>query len=178
MISKLKTIELSFVVLIIIVLSLIMLNNSSITGFVTTDTYTQKLDLTIEDNQLLEIASLNEKPIKITSLKLSGEVIGNGLTEIYLTDNNQKWLVYSNLEKEGDGFSKITGTVVRIFEKEKLTGDVVAMENYETVSGPFKQACEQTCYLENLNQANYYLEVWVQKGAKLRLIDLNYRIEE
>ncbi len=178
MISKIKAIEWSFVVLALIVLSLVLMNKSSITGFVTSDAFSQEIDIIAVESQAIALESLSQKSVSLSSLRVSGEVVGKGLAEIYITDGFKKWLVFSNLQKKKAGLDSITGALFRIYEKEKLDGDVILPDGYETTTGAFNNACVDSCLLDSIAGSEYILEIWLQSETNVRLTELKYTIRE
>ena len=176
-----RSIELSVICLILLVFALIVSKNPSITGFMTTNTFTQKLNLDISESKLIGIESLSSEPIKLTSLMISGKVTGEGLVEIYLVDGSQRLLVYSNLQKKKNSVPQITGMAtgtVKVYEKEKLNGHIVTPEDYNTLKGAFTQECFETCFLNEQESLFHDLEVWVQPGTKVKITELKYSIIE
>lgn len=176
---SLKSIELGIVCLLILVFSLVAANNPSITGHVTSEIHIQKLDFEVTESTLIGVESISNKPLKLTSLMVSGKVIGEGLAEIYLTSGKEKKLVYTNLQKKKKGLSAITGQAagaVRVYEKAELRGNVVSPEGYQTIEETFGNACVETCFLEGNKQTFYDLEVWVQPGTKMLISELKYSV--
>lgn len=176
-----RSVEFTVLILAVLVFALVTSNKPGITGFVTTEVHSQKLDIELAESSLVSIESISDSPIRLSSLKLSGEVRGNGLVEIYLTDGNHKKLVYTNLQKKKKGMIEITGRAtggVRVYKKAKLSGSVVRPEGYEVVQEAFNQACVETCSFDDGSQKYYDLEVWVQSGAKVRITELRYSLIE
>ncbi len=176
-----QKVELGFAVLAVFVFSLFMINNPSIAGFVTAETFTQKVDITLEESARIAVESISKKPIQLNSLMVSGNIEGNGLVEIYLVSGADKWLVYSNLKKKATGLTKLTGIAtgaMRIYEEGKLDGEIIRPENYQTITGPFKHACADTCFVTGLPRTYYFLEIWLQQGTKLQLDEIKYGIRE
>src|SRR3990167_1825551 len=72
--------------------------DSGITGFVSIETKKQKLDLSIENSQSYILTTSSKEPFQITSLKLSGEIIGQGIVKAYIDNGQyQRILIYSNI---------------------------------------------------------------------------------
>lgn len=179
--KSIKLIEFVGAAVAVFLLTLFMANNPSITGFVTTETFVQKLNFEVTESQLIGIESISNSPLQITSLRLSGEVIGNGLAEIYLNEGRQKKIIYSNLQKKKKGMLGITGHVtgaVRVYEKAGLRGELVRPEGYQTKQEVFKDACIETCTLEGLKGTFYDIEIWVQPGTRVKITELKYNIIE
>ena len=176
-----RSIELSVICLILLVFALIVSTGPSITGFMASETYTQKINLELSESKIIGIDSLSSEPLKLSSLKLSGKVIGEGPVEIYLVDGSKRLLVYSNLQEKQKGLPQITGAAtgsVRLSVKETLNGQVIKPENYDTEQGFFNQECEETCFLNEQESSFHDLEIWVQPGTKVRITELKYSVIE
>jgi hypothetical protein len=179
--KSIKIIEILAATTAVLLLTFFIANNPSITGYATTEILTQKLDFETSESKLVGIESLSYKPIKLTSLMISGEIIGDGLVELYLINNKEKKLIYSNLQKKKSGFSKITGQVtgaIRLYEKADLRGELIVPETYITKAEKFNNVCIETCHLKNLDKNLYEIEIWLQPGTKVRLTELKYSIIE
>jgi len=176
-----KSIELSVICVLLLVMALLVVNQPSITGYMATETFTQKLNLGISESRLIGVESLSSEPIKLSSLKISGKVIGDGLAEVYMVDEYKRLLVYSNLQKKKINVPPITGMTtgaMKVYEKEKLNGQIVKPENYETIEGAFNQECVETCFIDEKKSSFHDLEVWVQPGTEIIITELRYSIIE
>jgi hypothetical protein len=170
-----------------------------ITGFVSVETKKQLIDLTIANPQSYILTTENEVPFYLTSLKFSGEVIGEGIVEAYLDNNQgQKVLIYSNVQaKDGGlntvtGMDKVTGQVVG--DDEPYEGDTLVIEHLEnlgpfnqtlapnefTTTGTFENQCAHTCFTEILLQKDiaYQLLFYVEEGTILKLNEITYTIRK
>jgi hypothetical protein len=174
-----------------------------IVGFVPVEIKSQPIDITAK--QTTKLVMFSEKPdqFSLTSLRLSGEVIGNGRAEIVLDNGlGQELLIYSNVkQKEGN---QITGMAVD--ESQPLPADVkidnVAAEqawikitdsgtaldetpsqslgeDKTTTAGAFQNECLKTCYMNmKMKQGLYYtLKVRVDAGTEVKITELKYTLE-
>lgn len=169
-----------------------------ITGFVSVETKKQKIDLTIANSQSYILTTSSQEPFYLTSLKLSGEVIGEGIAKVYITSEGQKVLVYSNIIKKDQGLDTITGM-------DKITGNVVGsnqeteedsliiehLENIEAepttlaedeaiTSGTFEDTCIDSCFIEMLLNKDiaYQLLLYVEEGTILNINEISYTIKK
>src|SRR3990172_984096 len=101
---------LSVIVLTVIVVTL-FLGKPSVTGFVSTETYTQSIDIDVFESQRFVLSS-DGQLLRLSSFSMAGSVNGNGLINVYLTDGAKKWLVFSNKKKPGSSMEDITGMAV------------------------------------------------------------------
>src|SRR3990172_6199541 len=102
---------LSVVVFTIIIVTLFV-GRPSITGFVSTETFTQPIDIDVSESQRFVLSSESGMLLKLSSFSMASTVVGNGLVNVYLTDGVKNWLVFSNKWKEGSSMEEITGMAV------------------------------------------------------------------
>lgn len=183
---------------LVLTLTLYLLGNPNITGFLSLDFVMQDLDMTLTQSQNYIISSDSTEPFILTSFKLSGEVIGDGIVEIYLDNNlGQQLLIYRNVKSKG-GMSMITGMVVA-GEKNTAEGKAeketylmldpgYAIENTKIngisddekiVEGVFSNECTDTCFMkmELSENASYNLLFKIEPGTVLKLDNIIYTIE-
>lgn len=169
-----------------------------ITGYVSIESKKQKIDLTIANSQSYVLTTSSQEPFYLTSFKLSGEVIGEGIAKVYLTAKDQKILVYSNILKTDQGLDTITGM-------DKITGNVVGteqetgedsliiehLENIQTEpitlakdqtisQGTFDDVCIDSCFIEMLLNKDiaYQLLLYVEEGTVLNINEISYTIRK
>lgn len=103
-------IEITVAVLLIMVSVIALFPNKGITGYISVETKSKTLNLTISNSQSYVLTTNNEALFYLTSIKVSGEVIGKGIAEMYVDNGKeQKALVYSNVVKKEKGVPSITG---------------------------------------------------------------------
>jgi hypothetical protein len=84
--------------------------DTSYTGYVVGDFYSDNVDIPVKYSQDFLVADSNLESHSLNAFGVTGKVIGEGNAEIYLEDaNGQRVLVYSNKPKTG--FLGITGLV-------------------------------------------------------------------
>ena len=168
-----------------------------ITGYVSVETKTQSIDLTIANSQSYILTTNSEKSFYLTSLKISGEVIGDGIAKVYISNNKgEKALIYSNVVKKNKGLDsitglgKITGGVVGansadegdsliIEHLENIGGDVgVIGEDEILTSGVFENKCVDSCFIEMLLSKDnaYQLLFYVQEGTVFKVNGVQYTV--
>ena len=196
---KIQQIEIIAAVVLLLVSVVSFFPKAGITGFVSVETKKQLVDLTIANSQSYILTTNQEKPFYLTTLKLSGEIIGNGTVKAYIRNSQgQKILVYSNIIKKGSGLnavtgmSRITGNVVGtntqtegnyllIEHLENIEGEKSNIAKDETLaSGLFENQCLDSCFIEMLlNKDNaYQLLFYVDDGTILKVKELVYAIKK
>jgi len=194
--TKLHQIEIMGAVVLLLISIISFFPKAGITGYVSVETKKQKIDLTIANSQSYILTTNSPEPFYITNLKLSGEVIGDGIAKAYIMNaQNQKILIYSNVMEKGQGLDEITGM-------DRITGNVVGtdleeiseedlviehLENIEgglggvtkdemIYSGPFQDTCIDSCFIEILLNQDiaYQLLFYVEQGTILKINEIIY----
>lgn len=195
----LKKIAVVIVILIILIVALIFLSNQSITAYVPADFKAQQLNMVIDKSQSFILTTNNQEPYTLTSLRVSGEITGNGLAEIYLADiTGQTILIYRNINKKTSGMEAITGMAVVgksssytkgeldkllliIPDKELKETPVRLLAGDEEIkSGIFSNACKDSCFMAMQMSKNnkYHLVVKVEPGTVLKITGIGYTTQE
>lgn len=194
--KKIHQIEIIAAVVLLLVSIASFFPKAGITGFVSVETKKQRIDLTIANSQSYILTTNSEEPFYLTSLKVSGEVIGKGLVKAYITNQDQKILIYSNTVKKEQGLDTITGM-------NKITGNVVGtdseteeliiehLENIEAelgeiaederlFTGGFENQCIDSCFIEMLlnKDTAYQLLFHVEEGTILKINEVIYTIRK
>ena len=192
--NKLTQVEVIAAVLLILLLSLFLFKAKGITGFVSYDFAIQDLDMTIDRSQSYVLTSGSEKPFDLTSFKLGGEVLGDGVVEVYLDNGKgQELLVFRNSRAVGSGMQKITGMAVEGEEPQEgrwlllspMQGSASdepprrLPPDEEPVSGVFSNECGDTCFIsmELSNELSYELIFRIEPGTVLGLDNIIYTID-
>jgi hypothetical protein len=167
------------VVVLTVIIAALFLGKPSITGFVSTETYTQPLDIDVFESQRFVLSSQSGDLLKLSSFSIAGTVTGNGVVNVYLTDGVRKWLVFANRRKAGSSMEQITGMAVselNIEPSEKLNRIETLPEGYEARSGAFQNECLETCVLdeEMFNKPELYLDVIIEPGTSLYISEIRY----
>lgn len=186
-----KQIKMWYVALVfaMFVFGMTFLPNPGITGHVLMDAGYQILDISVDESQVYVMSSDYEDPLTITSLRLSGEIIGEGKAEVYLDNGaGQKLLLYSNILDSRE-VNHITGMAVADEEdiEEKALLNLIPAEKTGYIdaeledgvvfdSGKFANRCKETCIInmELSKDINYKLEFKVSEGVELRLEHMIY----
>ncbi len=199
--EKIHQIEIVAAVVLVLVSVISFFPNPGITGYVSVDTKTQEIDLTIANSQSYIFTTKSQEPLHLTSLKISGEVIGEGIVNAYVDNGQgQKLMIYSNIVKKDKGLGGITGL-------SEITGDAIGpgqetqeeennlvieyLENIEgelgeaaedeiIASGNFENECVDTCFIEMTlaEGISYQLLFYVEEGTILKLNRIRYNIRE
>ena len=200
--KKIHEIEIIAAVLLLIVSFLSFFPNAGITGYVSVESKTQAVDLAIVNSQSYILTTNAEEQFHLTSLKLSGEVIGDGIAKAYIDNGQgQKILIYSNVAKKAKGLTTVTGM-------DKITGGVVGVDSetdadsliidyleniddvkeelteiaddQELLKGQFNDECTDSCFIEMLldKDIGYQLLFYVEEGTILNIYELIYTIRK
>jgi hypothetical protein len=176
-----------------------------IVGFVPVEIKSQLISLVATEPTSFVIFSEREEQFELTSLRISGEVIGTGRAEIVLDNGlGQELLLYSNIkQKQGN---MITGMAVRgggeplpedaeikhidpsqAWFKIAPNEDLEVAErpteelgdDKQAVAGEFQHSCVDTCYMNmKMKLGLYYtLKVKLDPGTEVRINELKYMLE-
>lgn len=195
--KRLHQLEILAAVVLLLVSIASFFPKPGITGYVSVETKKQKIDLTIANSQSYILTTSSLEPFYLTSLKLSGEVTGEGIAKVYLSSKDQKILVYSNIIKKNQGLDaitgmdKITGNVVGsnsetedyliIEHLENIEGEAATVAEDETIaSGTFEDICIDSCFIEMLLNKDiaYQLLLYVEEGIVLNINEISYTIRK
>lgn len=197
--KRIHQIEIMVAVILLLISIASFFPKPGITGYVSVETKKQKIDLTIANSQSYIMTTNSQEPFYLTSIKLSGEVVGEGIAKVYISSSQgQKILIYSNVvKKEGGmntvtGMGKITGNAVR--DDSKTEGDYLVIEHLENIegglgaiskdesliSGSFKDECMDSCFIEMLLNKDmaYQLLLYVEEGTILKINEIGYTIRK
>ena len=195
----LKKVEVGLAVVLILSLGVFMLGNPNITGYLSLDFVMQDLDIMVGESQSIILTSTNTEPVTLTSFKLSGEIIGEGMAEVYLDNGQgQKLLVYRNAREKRKAMSTITGLFIegekqienkKAEEKSYLVLNPGRMiedaelselaEDEEVVAGVFSNECTDTCFIkmELSDKTAYQLIFNLEPETELKLDSIVYTVE-
>jgi hypothetical protein len=182
-------VEVILIVALIIVIPLALFK-PSITGFVASDLFRQNLNFTVDKSQALDITSVSGQQVFISSLSLSGEVIGPGGVAIYLSNKaGEKVLVYTNIGQAKSKPNFITGAAIGAeTEVQAAKGDSILLNYGRELTWPgnigigspgaFVNTCAQSCYLDpnKFTSKDFELQVFVEPGTKVKITEIFYTI--
>jgi len=148
-----------------VLVTALLATDSGITGFVSTETVSQDVNLRVDSSQRYELKTDGF----VSSLSISGDVKGSGLVNVYLTDGANELLVYSNKRKLSSAMQHITGlSTMDIEPKGRIDRIDTLPGEYVTVSGAFESQCAQTCVLSEM-QSPLYLDFVVDPGTSIHI---------
>jgi hypothetical protein len=178
------------VVLFVIVLFIVPKQNMlSITGFVSTETQRQQVNLEISQSTSFLLKNVIDAPLSVMHLSITGSVVGDGAAQVFLKDGARQVLVYSNIHKKKTGLIGITGSFVDVPAPtgeqgkfiEILQGDSIQTtptvpEGYETAEESFKDSCVESCTLsaEFYNNEGYTLDVLVSPETTINIDEIDF----
>ncbi len=171
------------------------MGNPSITGYQSYETLVANLGITVSQSQVYTMTTPSDSNLMITSIRLSGKVIGDGVAEVYLDNGlGQRILIYTNKEKTQDSLGSITGMVVKTQDEKAIpVNNIILQEQGSTEEAPsplskneairngrFTNSCVDSCYLKMVinSKTHYKLLFLVDKGTTLRLDKLYYTLEK
>jgi len=196
--KRIHEIEIAVAVVLVLVSVAMLFPRPGITGYISYEIKTHEINLTIANSQSYVLTTDSNEPFIVTSLRLSGEVIGDGIAKAYVSDKDQKILIYSNVIKKGSGLGGITGM-------DKITGEATAvdteteesnlviahLENIETKleeisedetlsSGNFDLICIDSCFIDMLLNKDlaYTFMFYVEEGTILKINKIVYTIKK
>ena len=178
--------------------------NPTITGFVPATILTQNLSISINQSQDFLVTSESQSRFTVTSLKISGNISGNGKVKVFLDNGKgEEVLIYENVEKsrESKGLVSVTARVIEPNKKEqgqKESLDSKALilkplknplrkeeftdtnDTNNIVNGPFFNQCIETCAMSmKLSKGiSYRLVALVEENTTLTIKEIIYQIEE
>lgn len=200
--ARIRFVKVEFAILMIcLVLLALVFSRPEIVGYASTSIHNQDLDLVISQSQRFYLRSVHQFPIHLTSLTMSGEVIGEGTAAIYLSNQQgEKQLVYRNAKRKDSTHNRVTGTSTAgtkllgsdmtgsalPLKEEKpvldlLEGPVLMQfeslhPSYKAVSGKFSHMCVDSCLLQEKKFTGSYfiLDFYLQPGTKVKISDIVY----
>jgi len=155
-----------------------------ITAFVSSDIFTQNVDIEIDRSQSYYLSS--EPEFKLTSLRLTGVVEGSGIVRILIEDSEGKQLlIYTNIKDKNPrnlitGYAVAEGNLAISPSKEALSPlNEQLPEDKIAVSGQFYNECVESCFMSAIisPQGNAKLIFQLEEGAKVKLTGLSYTNE-
>lgn len=103
--------EFALIIMFLLIITLFF-SRPEVIGYASTNVHNQNLDLLIEQSQMYHLRSVYPTPVHLTSMQLSGEIIGDGTVSVYLdNEKGSRVLVFNNQKREGSQINRITGTV-------------------------------------------------------------------
>ncbi|MBD3354537.1 hypothetical protein GF361_00970 [Candidatus Woesearchaeota archaeon] len=183
---------------LVLVSTLLLFQDSGITGHFSADFRSQILDMEVKESQTYSISTNSLDPIYITSLRLTGNIIGYGGVEIYIEDQGEKFLIYQNIKEKETGLTSITGMAVaeaaepegneaeekllliEPLEQIKWENRLSLSENQEFAMGLFSNKCKDTCYIEMpvSSKDRYKLVFMIEPGTIVNINKIIYTLKE
>ena len=199
--EQIKKVEIFAVICLLLVGVLTFFSYPGLTGHVSSDISTQSVDFLINQSQLFEITTDSVSSFHITSFRLSGLVIGDGIAEIYLDNRQGQWLlVFNNIRDKSGGMEGLTGITAKVvgtdidlneIDPEKFLivkplniinqGPInKPEEGQEVFDGAFESECDETCFIdmEMNHNLGYNLIFRVEPGVKIHLTKVQYIVKE
>ena len=190
-------VEIIGAVTLVLVLGIVFLGGPSITGYQLLDFVVEDLDISVSQSQEYTLSGSGEDFL-LTSLKVAGEVIGDGKVEVYLDNGNgQRLLIYANNRPYANSMELITGMAISPEELESgeepkqgshLLIDPLRFtdekpkplkEEEQTDSGAFANECVDSCFIRMLmsEETVYALVFLVEEGTTLRVDKIFYTVD-
>lgn len=163
--------ELTIIVTSILLMALYF-SDTTVTGFASTQVFFKKLDVSISQSQSFLIDGLK----RLSSLTLTGEIVGSGVVMIVL-DNGAggRKVVYSNVGQE----RQFVSTKEVGYESTVSLVLQYALAGYPEWKGVklegLFESCMEACVIDSSwNQQDFTLNVYVEPGTKVILRKITY----
>ena len=153
-------------------------------GWSSSDVITEDLNILVEQSQ--EYIMETEDDFILTSLRLTGSIVGEGVVKIFYVDSSGgSYLVYTNVKEKKSG-NLITGMAVAdpvsIGLKPSTEGSPISNsigENQEISSDIFYNECVDTCFMSSTfnSEASNKLVFQLGEGVSLKINQLSYTTE-
>lgn len=163
------------------------------TGYVNVDINTVHLDEMAFDGTRLIISSLDGQPIPMGAARISGRVYGEGDVTVYLVSGEQRYLVYSNADRQdqfwagGEPRGEIARTSVldsssfsfgsnteMVLQLGVIYGDTqagISTDNPKYI----RSACRETCRLHGKADSSMYVFVFeMEPGVMFEVTDIGF----
>ena len=196
--NKLKKIQLFVAVSLLLVSVTLLFKNPGITGHFSADFRSQILSITMDKSQSYLFSTNSPEPTYVSSLRVSGEIIGSGSVQIFIEDNGQRFLIYKNQKEKEQGLPSVTGMAVasgRIPEDiEESTEKLLLLEPLDTLrweelslseqqefaAGAFDNKCADTCFIDMSvsSEESYKLIFMIEPGTRLKLNKIIYTLKD
>jgi len=134
--------EFAIIIMLLLMFTLIF-PKPKVIGYASTNIHTHNTDLLLDSSKEFYMESIYQNPVHLTSLRISGEVIGSGTVNVNLDDGQGgRVLVFTNQKRTDSQINKITGG--SFFESGSLnsgmglsglsvTGDALPLKTEEPV---------------------------------------------
>ncbi|MBW3004968.1 hypothetical protein KY310_04000 [Candidatus Woesearchaeota archaeon] len=195
--ARIRFVKVEFAVLMIcLVLLALVFSRPEIVGYASTNVHSQDLNLVVEQSQRFYLRSLVPEPVHLTSLTISGEIVGKGTVSIYLdNENGRRNIVYKNIKRKDSTHNRITGVsimggsltgnsiqtedenpVLDLLEGPVLSGYEFLHPNYNTVAGEFHHVCVESCLLQARTFEGYRfaIDFFIEPGTKIKIKEIVY----
>jgi len=202
--DKLIKLEVGIAICLFLVGALAFFSGPGITGHVASDLNTQPVNMLIDESQLFELTTTSTETFHITSFRLSGTIIGDGIAEAYLDNGRgQQLMIFNNIKEKEKGMSGLTGITAKVVgegteelelievpAKKTLLIKPAEVLNQNPISSPteeqalfdgeFDSKCTDTCFIEmELGPGlGYNLIFRMEPGTQIHLTKIQYTIKE
>lgn len=199
--ARLRWVKAEFALLMFFLIMLaVVFSKPEIIGYASTNIHNQDLNLVLDNSQSFYLRAIGQ-PVHLTSLTISGEVIGSGTASVYL-DNEEgiKYTVFKNMKRKDSTNNRITGTniaqsglsglsvtanaippkeelpVLDLLEGNTIPGFEPVRPGYKTIEGQFNHACVDSCLLhgDDFVGQRFRLDFFVEPGTRLVIKDMVY----
>ena len=196
--ARIRFVKIEFALLMtILVLLALVFSKPEVIGYASTSIHSQDLNLALEQSQSFYLISNGVQPIHLTSLTISGNIIGPGTASIYLdNERGTRYLVYRNTKRLDSTHNRITGTafttglsvtgstlpakeerpVLDLLEGTKLQAFEALPQGYKAIEGQFNNACIDSCLLHGdlFFGERFKLDFYTEPGTSLVIKEIVY----
>ena len=196
-----KKLEMFVLVCLLLVGALTFFSYPGITGHVSSDLSTQKVDFKIDQSQLFELTTNSLGSFYITSFRISGSIVGEGVVEVYLDNGKgQQLLVFNNIRNIETGMGGLTGITAKVVGSDQTFNEIIPQKTIlikpttfinqnpsielladeKTINEGFDAECDESCFIEMEmnNDLGYSLIFLIEPGTELYLTKIQYMIKE
>jgi hypothetical protein len=121
----------------------------AVTGHVSAVYSIKDMEVIVMKDQVYNLASKDGNPLALDSVMMSGKVVGNGSVKVYIRDNGNRYLVYSNEEKKSS-LSAITGYMIKETGQPQITDNIDFVPVEQDILPDFDED-ERDLYAEELS---------------------------
>lgn len=171
------------IVLVFVLLVLLIPGRPDIIGYSDVQVHRQNIALAVDSSRSFTIQP--RESIALTSLSVSGEVLGPGAVNVYLVNpQGDKLRVFSNEKKSRNLITGFFGEDSDVQNSIALSEPVLEIKESGTVDGfessedsspgRFSFACKDSCDLKDSGSGAYALVAYVEPGTTLIISELDY----
>lgn len=109
--ARRKNIKIEFTLLILVLLVVsVFISRPEVIGYASTNIHSQPINIKVDQSKSFYLES--DVPVHLTSMSLSGKIIGSGTVAVYLSNTlGARVLIFENTKKASSRINQITGNM-------------------------------------------------------------------